>query len=87
MLVAQAILYALAPKLYEVAHRGAGVGAAVSIGRLGSAVGPLLAGAMLSFGLTPSGLLLAVLPVVAVGVLTSLILVVRQGAAVADPAT
>jgi AAHS family 3-hydroxyphenylpropionic acid transporter len=78
VLVAQAILYALAPKLYGVAHRGAGVGAAVSIGRLGSAVGPLLAGAMLTLGLTPSGLLLAILPIVAAGGLTAVILTRRQ---------
>lgn len=78
VLVAQAILYALAPKLYDVADRGAGVGAAVSIGRLGSAVGPLLAGAMLSLGLSPSGLLLAVLPIAVLGGLGAVLLAVGQ---------
>jgi AAHS family 3-hydroxyphenylpropionic acid transporter len=59
----------------------------VSIGRLGSAVGPLLAGAMLTFGLTPSGLLLAILPIVAAGGLTALILTQRQDRAAPEAVT
>ena len=78
VLVAQAVLYALAPKLYDVGERGAGVGAAVSIGRLGSAVGPLLAGGMLSLGLSSSQLLLSVLPIVAIGGAGALLLATRQ---------
>jgi AAHS family 3-hydroxyphenylpropionic acid transporter len=81
VLVAQAILYSMAPKLYRVTERGAGVGAAVSIGRLGSAAGPLLAGEMLAFGLSPSGLLLAIVPIVVVGGVAALFLALRQARA------
>lgn len=78
VLVAQAILYALAPRLYEVSERGAGVGAAVSVGRLGSAVGPVLAGIVLTLGLSPSNLLLTVIPIAVVGGLAAAVLALRQ---------
>ena len=77
VLVAQALLYGLSSKLYEVQHRGAGAGAAVSVGRLGSAVGPLLAGAVLTAGLSPSGLLLSIIPFAVVGGVLALILLRR----------
>lgn len=59
-------LYGLAPGHYAVAMRGAGVGASVAVGRLGAIVGPLLAAALLGAGAGVSGVLLALLPLVAV---------------------
>jgi len=77
VLVAQALLYGLSSKLYDVRHRGAGTGAAVSVGRLGSAVGPLLAGAVLAAGLSPDQLLLSIIPFAVVGGICALILIAK----------
>ena len=60
----QLILYALAPVCYPYSVRGTGVGAAVAIGRVGSIVGPLYAGALLSLGAGSMTVLLATLPFV-----------------------
>jgi AAHS family 3-hydroxyphenylpropionic acid transporter len=38
------VLYAHAPAMYPTLIHGTGVGASVSIGRLGSVAGPLVAG-------------------------------------------
>jgi MFS transporter, AAHS family, 3-hydroxyphenylpropionic acid transporter len=64
---AQLILFALAPLYYHSAIRGTGVGAAVSIGRLGSVVGPLFAGALLAGGGGSGAVLIAIVPFVLVG--------------------
>jgi len=47
----QLVLYALAPIVYPLSIRGTGIGAAVAVGRIGSALGPLLGGIALSAGL------------------------------------
>ena len=60
-----AVQYALAPALYPTEMRGTGVGAAVSIGRLGSIAGPLVAGSLMSLGYGGSEILFAMLPVTA----------------------
>jgi AAHS family 3-hydroxyphenylpropionic acid transporter len=62
----QSVLYNLAPSLYPTAVRGTGLGAAVAAGRLGSVVGPLLAGVLVGQGRSPSEVLTALLPLVAV---------------------
>lgn len=62
----QALLYALAPSAYPTAVRGTGVGAAVACGRLGSALGPLLAGFLLSSGAAPAEVLLQLAPILVV---------------------
>lgn len=77
VLIAQALLYGLSSKLYDVRHRGAGAGAAVSVGRLGSATGPLLAGAVLAAGLTPDQLLLSIIPFAVIGGICALLLTAR----------
>jgi AAHS family 3-hydroxyphenylpropionic acid transporter len=64
---AQLILFALAPLYYAAPTRGTGVGAAVAAGRLGSVVGPLVAGALLAGGSGSAGVLLAIVPFVALG--------------------
>jgi AAHS family 3-hydroxyphenylpropionic acid transporter len=63
---AQLILFALAPLYYARATRGTGVGAAVAVGRLGSVVGPLYAGALLSGGGGSGQVLLGIVPFVAI---------------------
>jgi AAHS family 3-hydroxyphenylpropionic acid transporter len=60
--------YGFAPAYYEVEVRGAGVGAALAVGRVGAIVGPLLAGAWLTRGAGPTSVILALLPLaVAIG--------------------
>jgi MFS transporter, AAHS family, 3-hydroxyphenylpropionic acid transporter len=63
----QSILYAVAPDCYPTEVRGRGVGAAVSVGRLGSVAGPIVAAQLLVGGRSPSEVLLAMLPLVVVG--------------------
>ena len=62
----QAIMYALSPSIYPTYVRGTGVGFALAIGRIGSATGPLLAGAMLGSGLGPTQVLEVMAPLKAV---------------------
>ena len=58
------MLYGLAPTFYAVAVRGTGAGSMVAFGRLGAILGPLLAAALLSAGVGPGRILLALLPLV-----------------------
>lgn len=58
----QVILYGVANRAYPAAAQGAGMGAAVGIGRLGAIVGPALAGLLLGSGRTPQQVVTAVLP-------------------------
>jgi AAHS family 3-hydroxyphenylpropionic acid transporter len=74
-------LYGLAPGYYAVAMRGAGVGASVAVGRIGAIVGPLMAAALLGLGLSGSGVLLALLPLVAVTAAATLTLLRRPSMA------
>jgi AAHS family 3-hydroxyphenylpropionic acid transporter len=59
------VLYGLSPGYYGVIMRGSGVGASVAVGRLGAIAGPLLAAALLAAGAGASGVLFALLPLVA----------------------
>lgn len=63
---AQLVLFALAPLYYGTSIRGTGVGASVSMGRLGSAVGPLYAGLLLTGGSSSATVLLGITPFVIV---------------------
>ena len=58
------LLYGLAGVYYPTIARGTGVGCAVAAGRVGSILGPLLAGVLLATGSTPSGVLMKILPIV-----------------------
>ena len=62
----QAIMYALSPGIYPTYVRGTGVGFALAIGRIGSATGPLLAGAILGAGLGATQVLEVMAPLLAV---------------------
>lgn len=74
VLAAQAFLYAIAPACYPTAIRGIGVGAAVAIGRIGSIVGPKLAGVLKAAGHGYSQLLTDLLPIVVLGSVTAMAL-------------
>lgn len=64
---AAAMLYALAPAAYPAAVRGTGVGTGVAVGRLGSTIGPLLAGFLLGAGQSPAGVIMTMVPIIALG--------------------
>lgn len=74
VLAAQAFLYAVAPACYPTAIRGLGVGAAVAVGRIGSVVGPKLAGLLKAAGHSYSQLLTDLLPIVVLGSMTAIAL-------------
>jgi AAHS family 3-hydroxyphenylpropionic acid transporter len=73
----QAILYDLAPHLYPPVVRGTGVGFAVAVGRLGSAVGPILAGMLIGFGFSPAQVLESLMPILALAGVGAIVLVVE----------
>jgi AAHS family 3-hydroxyphenylpropionic acid transporter len=79
----QSVLYSLAGQAYPTEVRGTGVGAAVAIGRLGSILGPLVAGQLFALGQSPSMLVAASIPLIIVAALAALAVV---GALVAAPA-
>ena len=56
---AQAGLNALAASFYPTAVRSTGVGWALGVGRVGSIVGPLIGGTLLSMGWSPQRIFLA----------------------------
>ncbi len=74
VLAAQAFLYAVAPACYPTSIRGLGVGAAVAVGRIGSIVGPKLAGLLKAAGHGYSQLLTDLLPIVVLGSMTAIAL-------------
>jgi AAHS family 3-hydroxyphenylpropionic acid transporter len=59
-------LYGVAAAYYPQAMRGTGSGASVGVGRIGSVIGPLLAGALLAQGLTATQVILVMVPAAAV---------------------
>jgi MFS transporter, AAHS family, 3-hydroxyphenylpropionic acid transporter len=66
LLGANYALYGVAPVYYPGAMRGTGSGASVAVGRVGSILGPLLAGLMMSGGTSASGVVRYMVPVAAV---------------------
>jgi AAHS family 3-hydroxyphenylpropionic acid transporter len=71
----QTILYAMAPSAYPAHLRGTGVGSAVSVGRFGSAAGPLLAGVLLSAGQSGTQVIFTLAPIILVAGVVTLLLV------------
>jgi len=63
LLGANFALYGVAATYYPLAVRGTGSGASVAVGRIGSIVGPLLAGLLLSGGTSASGVVQYMVPV------------------------
>lgn len=75
MSATQAIMYAIGPGIYPTEIRGTGVGSAVAVGRIGSAVGPLLAAALLSTGASAQQVLQMVSPLMLIAGASALFLV------------
>ena len=69
---AQSVLYALAGAAYPTHVRGTGVGAAVAVGRVGSMVGPLIAGQLLALGQSASMLVLSSIPLIVIAAIGAL---------------
>jgi AAHS family 3-hydroxyphenylpropionic acid transporter len=80
----QGILYGYAPQLYPTRNRGTGVGFAVGMGRIGSVIGPIFGGSLVGSGLSASGVLTGLLPVVCVGSACAISLAWRQPPAQPD---
>jgi AAHS family 3-hydroxyphenylpropionic acid transporter len=72
---AQSALYALAGHAYPTEVRGTGVGAAVAVGRLGSILGPLVAGQLFALGQSASMLVAASIPLCVIAALAALTVV------------
>jgi AAHS family 3-hydroxyphenylpropionic acid transporter len=66
LLGANYALYGVAATYYPKSVRGTGSGASVAVGRIGSIIGPLLAGFLLGGGTTASGVVQYMVPVAAV---------------------
>jgi MFS transporter, AAHS family, 3-hydroxyphenylpropionic acid transporter len=65
LLGANYALYGVATKYYPGSIRGTGSGASVAVGRVGSILGPLLAGLMMSAGSTANSVVSTMIPVAA----------------------
>jgi MFS transporter, AAHS family, 3-hydroxyphenylpropionic acid transporter len=84
--ITQAALYAFAPLCYPVSMRNTGVGAAVAAGRLGTIVGPLLAGWWRGAGKTPAQVFTSLVPIaLAAGLMTLLVVVMFKKREKANP--
>ena len=66
LLGANYALYGVAAMYYPQDIRGTGSGASVAVGRIGSIIGPLLAGVLLGGGMSASGVVQYMVPVAAV---------------------
>jgi AAHS family 3-hydroxyphenylpropionic acid transporter len=77
LLGANYALYGVAPTYYPLTVRGTGSGASVAVGRVGSIIGPLLAGLMMSSGTSATGVVYYMVPVAAVAAAAVLILSFR----------
>ena len=66
LLGANYALYGVAPAYYPTAMRGTGSGASVAVGRVGSILGPAVAGVLLAGGTTATNLVQYLAPVAAV---------------------
>ncbi|RQT25160.1 3-(3-hydroxy-phenyl)propionate transporter MhpT [Burkholderia cepacia] len=71
----QSVLYALAGATYPTRVRGTGVGAAVAVGRVGSMVGPLIAGQLFALGQSASMLVISSIPLIVIAALGALAVV------------
>jgi AAHS family 3-hydroxyphenylpropionic acid transporter len=74
LLGANYALYGVAPGYYPTIMRGTGSGASVAVGRVGSIIGPLLAGFMLAGGSSASNVLQFMAPVAAVAAVAVFVL-------------
>jgi MFS transporter, AAHS family, 3-hydroxyphenylpropionic acid transporter len=82
----QSVLYALAGAAYPTQVRGTGVGAAVAVGRVGSMVGPLIAGQLLALGQSASMLVLSSIPLIVIAAVGALTVAANLTRETPDPA-
>lgn len=82
----QSVLYSLAGQVYPTEVRGTGVGAAVAVGRLGSILGPLIAGQLFALGQSPSMLVGASIPLIIIAAIAALTVVSSFSAQLESPA-
>ena len=80
-----AVLYGIVGPCYPDIARGSGVGYSVAVGRIGSGVGPALAGVMLTAGLSQNHVLAAAIPVLVVTLGALLVLFRHPPAALRGP--
>lgn len=85
LLGANYALYGVAPTYYAGASRGTGSGASVAVGRIGSILGPLLAGFLMSGGTSATGVVLYMVPVAALAAVAVLALSFRPASASSSP--
>ncbi|MCE4060714.1 3-(3-hydroxy-phenyl)propionate transporter MhpT [Pandoraea sputorum] len=71
----QSVLYSMAGQAYPTEVRGTGVGAAVAIGRLGSILGPLVAGQLFALGQSASMLVSSSIPLIVIAAIAALTVV------------
>ncbi|WP_374618231.1 3-(3-hydroxy-phenyl)propionate transporter MhpT [Pandoraea sp.] len=71
----QSVLYSMAGQAYPTEVRGTGVGAAVAVGRLGSVLGPLIAGQLFALGQSASMLVSSSIPLILVAAAAALTVV------------
>ena len=83
LLGAQYTINGVSPMYYPARGRGLGTGASIAVGRLGSVVGPMMAGYVLKAGYGPSGVAIAMLPGIAIAAVAIFILM-RQARVLAD---
>ncbi|QBC31038.1 3-(3-hydroxy-phenyl)propionate transporter MhpT [Pandoraea sp. XY-2] len=85
----QSVLYSMAGQAYATEVRGTGVGAAVAVGRLGSILGPLIAGQLFALGQRASMLVSSSIPLIVIAAVAALSVVStfapRMVAGVAQP--
>jgi len=74
----QLVLYAMAPALYPTAIRATGVGASITLGRLGAISGPMIAGQILAGGMGVSGVMAASSPGIVVAAVAVMALMRAQ---------
>jgi AAHS family 3-hydroxyphenylpropionic acid transporter len=74
----QLVLYAMAPALYPTSIRGTGVGASITVGRLGAIGGPMIAGQILAAGMGVAGVMAAASPGIVVAAVAALALMRSQ---------
>lgn len=70
----QSALYALAARAYSKSMRGTGVGVAVAMGRIGSFLGPLLAGVIFSYNSSSSFVIGSSIPVILIAGVAAILL-------------
>jgi len=84
LLGANYALYGVAPVYYPLAIRGTGSGASIAVGRVGSIVGPLLAGVLIGGGTSAAGVVQYMVPVAAVSAAAVFALSFRSTASETD---